>query len=300
MQTFKKGPDYIDPMWLARASGRACYNLDFNTQSPAEIFALFAPRRCRRRSCAGRGQQGLARRRRRRRLAIRARRWPSCCARPSYSSSTPGHDARRSRRCCSATRRSTRRRQIAGVILNKVGTARQETKLRQALERYTDMRVIGAIGRGEGLQGRRAPPRPDDAGRKPGARADDRRARNAVERGVDLDALLHDHRRRSGANTVGAAVLRAPAPDVRIAVARDAAFGFYYADDLEALARAGAELVFFDALSRHPVAGLRRPLHRRRLSRNQRRARWLPTPPCARTYETPCGRGFQLMPSAAG
>ena len=33
---------------------------------------------------------------------------------------------------------------IAGVILNKVGVARQETKLRQALETYTDMRVLGA------------------------------------------------------------------------------------------------------------------------------------------------------------
>ena len=41
VQTFKKGPDYIDPMWLARASGRACYNLDFNTQSEAEILGAF-------------------------------------------------------------------------------------------------------------------------------------------------------------------------------------------------------------------------------------------------------------------
>ena len=41
VQPFKKGPDYIDPMWLGQSAGRPCYNLDFYTMARDEIEAAY-------------------------------------------------------------------------------------------------------------------------------------------------------------------------------------------------------------------------------------------------------------------
>ena len=41
VQPFKKGPDYIDPMWLARAAGRPCLNLDPYLMDDAALVRCF-------------------------------------------------------------------------------------------------------------------------------------------------------------------------------------------------------------------------------------------------------------------
>ena len=44
VQPFKKGPDYIDPIWLAMAAGRPCYNLDFYVAGKQETVGDFQRR----------------------------------------------------------------------------------------------------------------------------------------------------------------------------------------------------------------------------------------------------------------
>ena len=41
VQPFKKGPDYIDPLWLGQAAGRDCYTLDFYSMAPKSIQDVF-------------------------------------------------------------------------------------------------------------------------------------------------------------------------------------------------------------------------------------------------------------------
>ena len=44
VQAFKKGPDFIDPMWLSAAAGRRCRNLDFFMMGRERIAAAFPER----------------------------------------------------------------------------------------------------------------------------------------------------------------------------------------------------------------------------------------------------------------
>ncbi|MDA0225699.1 MAG: cobyrinic acid a,c-diamide synthase, partial [Proteobacteria bacterium] len=81
-------------------------------------------------------------------------------------------------------------------------------------------------------------------------RVDEIAARIAAQ--VDLDRLLAVARAAPSFASIGAgtdAAARVPGElPVRVAIARDAAFGFYYPGDLEALRAAGAELVPFDTM----------------------------------------------------
>ena len=245
VQTFKKGPDYIDPMWLAHASGRACANLDFNTQEPDEIVASVAKNAQGADVALIEGNKGLHDG-----VATDGRDSSAALAKLTRAPVVLVVDTLGMTRGVAPMLMGFRAFdpdvRIAGVILNKVGTARQETKLRQAIEAYCDMPILGVVGRdaAPAVEERHLGlATPAECGRLDAIIV---HLADVVGKGVDLDRVLAaaDH---TPAPEPAPLPPTAPA-DLTIAIARDAAFGFYYADDLEALERAGARLVYFDAL----------------------------------------------------
>ncbi len=143
--------------------------------------------------------------------------------------------------------------QIAAVILNNVAQGRHESKLRQAIEHYCQIPVVGALPRDERLS---IPDR--HLGLTPHGEADHLPAaigycQKAVEQYVDLAALLEIAQQAPPiAVETGFSASLQPNPEasprVCLGVVRDRAFSFYYPENLEALQEAGAELVFINAL----------------------------------------------------
>jgi cobyrinic acid a,c-diamide synthase len=138
---------------------------------------------------------------------------------------------------------------IAGVILNNLGGRRHESKLRQVIEHYTDVPVIGAIQYDERLSivERHLGLMPSNESHV--ATSKIKQIGEAIAEQVDLDKLLALSQKEPLAVPHKAQVSPlACGEKLKIGIARDRSFGFYYADDLEALEAAGAELVPFDAL----------------------------------------------------
>lgn len=245
---FKKGPDYIDPMWLERAAGRPCFNLDAYLMTDAALA------RCLHRGARGadlvlvEGNKGLYDG-----LSLDGSNSNAALARRFGLPVLLIIDARGMTRGIAPLilgyQAFDRELRIGGVILNRVGGPRHEAKLRAVIEHYTDVPVLGAVA-----EDRRLSMTERHLGLMPCAEVDDADARvrsigHIVGAQVDLRRVCELAASAPPLNLPPRAVRRTLGPaDVRIGIARDRAFGFYYPDDLVALQDAGAELVPFDTL----------------------------------------------------
>ncbi|MBJ7330951.1 MAG: cobyrinate a,c-diamide synthase [Solirubrobacteraceae bacterium] len=136
--------------------------------------------------------------------------------------------------------------QIAGVILNRVGSEHHEALLRDAIEPL-GVPVVGAVRRSERFE---TPERHLGLVPAPEREAEARRALDAlagaVAEQVELDTLVRLAKTAPPLPVEPWAPPVAEGPKVRIAVAAGHAFSFHYRENVESLESVGVELVPFD------------------------------------------------------
>lgn len=249
VQPFKKGPDFIDPMWLAAAAGRPCFSLDFHTMSSAEIERNFATRMKGADLGLIEGNKGLYDG-----LNLDGSNSNAALARNLHAPVVLVLDARGMTRGIAPLILGYQAFepdiQIRGVILNHLGGSRHEAKLRAVIEHYTDVEVLGAVQRTPALEivERHLGLVPSNEAAKA--------TQQVVAIGRQVAASVDLQRVVELARTAPMPVRAPPHAEtdwttgerLRIGIARDQAFGFYYPADLEAFVRAGAELVPIDTL----------------------------------------------------
>jgi len=240
---FKKGPDYIDAGWLSAAAGHPCYNLDPFLMRPEQILHSFVRR-------SGEGDGGL----------IEGNRglYDGVDAKGSFSTAELSKllrcpvvivlDATKVTRTAAALILGCRQLDpevnIAGVILNRVAGKRHEKVLRESIEQYCRVPVLGVIPRESGdifperHLGLVPPQETEDIA---GALAF---SASMMRNCLDLEALweIASSACPLGWPLSGIEPERPRTGPVEIGIIRDAAFQFYYPENLEALVDRGAVL----------------------------------------------------------
>jgi cobyrinic acid a,c-diamide synthase len=267
---FKKGPDYIDAGWLALAADRPCYNLDSFLLDEDQNLQSFLSHSTHCDISIIEGNRGL---------------YDGI----DLEGSTSTAELAKLIQCpvvlCVDCTKITRTMaavvagciqfdpqvSIKGVILNRVANARHEKKLRDTIEHYCGIPVLGAIPK---LNQQHFPER--HLGLVPTPEHDwardsiDAVVKIARER-LDLDAIVAIAQKAPKLNAecgmgnaeissqpalrpVGSKpVGEAPSPKgeggrPRIGILKDSAFQFYYPENIDALTAGGAEVVFVSPL----------------------------------------------------
>ena len=246
VQCFKSGPDYIDPAFHAAASGRASVNLDSWAMDRETIEALVS-RGADADLVLAEGSMGLFDG-----VAVPGASGIGATADlaemmgwPVLLVIDPSGQAQTAAAIAAGLRDFRPGLHVAGVVLNRVASARHEDLVRRAFAGI-GISVFGALPRHAGI----ALPK-----RHLGlVQAEEQaeidlliaEAARFVGKHIDLDAVLQSassHELGQGPGPIS------KPPGQRIALARDVAFSFVYPHMLEGWRNAGAEIVPFSPLA---------------------------------------------------
>ncbi|MBT8366770.1 MAG: hydrogenobyrinic acid a,c-diamide synthase (glutamine-hydrolyzing) [Deltaproteobacteria bacterium] len=261
---FKKGPDYIDTGWLALAANRPCYNLDTFLLETPQILQSFLTHTRAEDVAVIEGNRGL---------------YDGIDLAGSTSTAELAKLLKTPVLLCVDCTKITRTMaavieglvqfdpevMIKGVVLNRVAGARHESILRDNIEHYCGIPVLGAIPKlkyqifPERHMGLVPTPEHDWA-----AESIDMAAQVASDY-IDLDAVyecirglppLEATEVRRQRTEIRSQIVDDEAEKPRIGIIKDSAFQFYYPENIDALEVAGAETVFISPLAQKKLPAL--------------------------------------------
>lgn len=246
VQPFKKGPDFIDPSWLSLVAGRECRNLDLYFMDHESLARHFYASSQNADIAVIEGAMGLYDG-----LDFEGTDSTAAVARAVKAPVILIVDATRMTRSAAALVKGFNNfeegTEIAGVILNKVARPRHEEMLRKSIEGYTGIPVLGAIPKHKNLV-----IADRHLGLVPAAEMERTYElmeflQRTIDDSVDLEALISIAGSDGPWPVIETREVK-HAHSVRIGVIRDKVFSFYYPENLEALDRAGADLIYIDSL----------------------------------------------------
>lgn len=247
VQPYKVGPDYLDTGWHSALCGVASRNLDGFMLPPSTLNALFGEQMQQADIAVIEGVMGL---------------YDGYGTDPNYCSSAAMAkqlgcpvillvDGKAVSTSIAATVMGFQHfdpsLNIAGVIVNRVNSDSHFQLLKNAIERYCDLPVLGYVPRAEGVS---LPERHLGLVTARESLIDAQPWQDftaTLERTLDVDRLLE----LSVLNTLPPGEwppMPASGEGLTLAVADDEAFSFYYPDNLALLERAGVTLVRFSPL----------------------------------------------------
>jgi len=250
VQPFKKGPDFIDPMWHTQAAGRACRNLDFFFLPKARIANYFISKAKDADISIIEGNHGLFDD-----IEVEGGSDNATLAKLLSTPIILIIDVKEMGRTIVpiilGCKNFDTDLKIGGVILNRIQNSRQKKRLEEAISRYINIPILGTIPENKDIS---------IAQRHLGLSS----TLSRVER-EEVICKISDYLKRfldiKGILRLANSTDRLPDEqdfetnqydkkqyNSDIGVALDEAFNFYYPDNLEALESLGCTLHFFSPL----------------------------------------------------
>ena len=246
LSVFKKGPDYIDPLWISQAAGCRCYNLDFNTMDNNEIKKLYGDKSKYSNINIVEGNKGLFDG-----VSLDGSDSNAQLAKILNLKTILAID------CSGITRgiaplvngyeQFDSKIKYSGIILNNIASDRHEGKIINALNEYTKLKVIGSVHKNSKLNIVE-----QHLGLEPSFLKSNtktiKKISSVIKSSIDYKYLVKGIKKKKIKPLVNRIITSSDFSDIKLGIALDNAFGFYYADDIEKIQSLGVKIHYFNTM----------------------------------------------------